>query len=318
MCGPDPTIQDLERRLVELESAKTEGPRRKRIKAAAAVVTFLIAVAGAIFGGISFSSAQRIRVSITPRYIEAQRPGTYRVGIVNSSARAVNMVAGEVLVDGQVLADISQVLPLVADNFDLRTAAELQQQARELPYSVGVGESIAGTITFAPRFGMSDDNDPRLNERIELLYGKAKDNPVDPGERVKLRLRFEPGGERTEIVRFAAGGHSGRFNDVDHLPGWTTWINLTKGRWVFRAGGPGDVPALATLRLWRGADGGTPLLSRTRPLIVGWTHFPLPPLKRGAYFWALASASRVVAVGDFAIPCKGAFEQRLIQPDTAC
>jgi hypothetical protein len=314
-------IEDLERRVSELENADTESPMRRRIKAAGAVATFLIAVTGLVFGAISLLSAQRIKVSVTPRVTERQRPGTYQLGIVNSSARAVNIVSGEVLVDDDVVADVEQILPLVTDISDTRTDAELEELARELPYSVGAGESVAGTLIFTPRSGVGEDNDPQLNERIELLYGEVNDEPVDPGERVQLRLKFEPGGEKTEIVRFPGTeiGRQGRFPAPDHLPGWTTWIDLHAGRrTTFTAGGRPDAPALATLRLWKGSGGGTPVLARTHPLIRGWTEFPIPRLKRGAYVWSLTSASEVVAAGHFAIPCKGAEDKRIINPDTDC
>jgi hypothetical protein len=314
MTEPASRIEDLERRIQEVEeNANNESPRRRHIKTGGAVVTFVIALVGAVLGGVSFFNEQRIKVNVTAAFTERQRAWTYQLGIVNSSARAVNIVSGEVFVDDQLVGNVEAILPFVTDVADLRTEAELQEAALELPYSVGAGASIAGTVMYDTVFPPADVNIKQWERTVNLV------NDPEAAGRIRLRLKFEPGGEENVTVRFVNTGRLVPFLDVDHLPGWHSWIDLKPHRGirpVFKAGGPGDAPALATLQLWRSKRDGRPFFTRSQPLIRGWTEFPLPALKRGAYVWALMSASKVVAVGEFAIPCKG--EKRLIQPDTDC
>ena len=302
------TPDELAARVRALEARLDEGGH-PWLKGFGAVATFLIALIGAVLGVYSYLGQQAIKVSFSPT-IEPARVGTVDVGIVNQSTRAVNVVSGELLVDGQPVATINRFVPFVPDESDTRAGFELESLSKALPFSVGGGQSLAITMIFTTDYRAAASRRPSQQRAYEdALFDVSSHH-------VQLSLNFKPGNVKSETVNF---GFKLPTDAKNEAADWQASIDLHRnGNRVFSFEGPRDAPHVATLRLWKGTRYTKPYFVATVPMPRGGADVTLPDLKRGRYAWSLTSSGAVVAIGSFTIPCPDASKGRYIFSTTYC
>jgi hypothetical protein len=118
------------------------GPTRWA-KAFAAVVTFVIAVIGAVTGVIACARSTEVHVRVVQPPISGER--TIYLGIVNSSQRGVSIVSGTLRFDGHTVGRVTSFVPGVVSSNPRREADRLAA-ASTPPLSLAGGQSFVGTV----------------------------------------------------------------------------------------------------------------------------------------------------------------------------
>jgi hypothetical protein len=311
-----------------------------RWKVVGSVVTFVIAVLGAITGTVSFIGQQDVQVRVGPaEHRPFERSGAVKVAVVNGSYRSVRIVGGEMLFNGRPFAPVAKVLPDARVLSDPRQSSwDIWSSGREPPFAIEGGASFAGAIMWHNENRALYDRMRRTSarvadaqQRVDTL--RAWDDP-DPASRAELvraqkiastplkltlRLDFEPGGTRTVPVAVVLDSPSSRPG------GWYAEVLLKHGRiQAMTVTKLDEVPVIATLQLW---PVGTRTGSRrvTRPLAVPYEsnfgshrdsptsrylerrrasgRFPLGSLPAGRYAWALLSGGKLQEAGTLITPC---------------
>jgi hypothetical protein len=302
----------------------------KAWKAFAGFLTFVIAVIGAVTGTISFFDQREVRVRlIAGTYEPDVRSSALRIGVVNDSSRGVSIVDGGVFFNGQLLGKINRVLPntrLLSDA--MHSTSDVISAARELPFAIAAGESIAGAVLWQLDDWIYSELKKEMSaisyaDHIVYLFGPRGhlNTPTQKGmvararkvaqTQLKLRIevRFEPGGIQSIEVPVNRDAVPRRSS------AWKVRMVLRRGlikKIVARKHEPSG-PVIATLRVWH-ADSTSLVRRTTRPVVTSdWygfgsvsavsVRFPLNGLRRGRYAWAIMVGARVVQTGIFVTPC---------------
>ena len=265
-------------------------------KPAAALVTFGIAVLGAITGTIAYREERRvdIRVAATERVAVAFVEQALPVAITNQSRRAVTLVDGVVLLNGR---EVGTATGLVLHSSG--TVSGQGAQALELPFGLDAQSTVAAAVTWRlnkPKYW----NDAWRPWRMV----PSEDPPNTSAPVLAVRLTFDPGGRRTAQIQTQSFGKT-ELSGVIIRTGWSIELRrrqdgTVRSMWVRTV--DRAQPAILTLSLW---GPGSPKITATitRPTDLFRTIVPLPNLPKGRYRWSLTEGSQVVATGTMLTPC---------------
>jgi hypothetical protein len=281
-----------------------EPPQRaskwKWLKGGAAFVTFMIAVAGAYTGIVSFRRSQAVDVKVTARETTFDRR-SFDIGIVNESQRAVSITGGTLTFDGVTIGKVVRFVPGLGA-LDPRSRLERLASASRPPFSLAGGQAFAGTLEWAPP---DDAYNTTMLDRLDAYIGRTRGSNDRSDDRYRLLLDLEPGDDKDVPVRLSFELTEDRRPQVGHRFGWYTMLILDSDRAVrgLTAYIEDPWPNVATLKVWGRAS--KPVLTETRPIVSSdRTPFALPArLKRGTYAWAITAGGNTVAVGRFRSPC---------------
>ena len=276
-------------------------------KGAAAVVTVLLAIWGAITGTLAWNDQRRFDVlGRAESYVASGSANPIRITLVNRSQRPVSLVGGRVVLEGATLGHVTSATPTRAVGEQVRTAGELRAESQVLPLDLPPGSSFAGALFW----DVSPAVSKRLLAKITLsppefsaggdLFDEVFGAPQAVDVDVRVRLDF--GGDDVEDVRLPVVRPSRFDGGYPELQ-----FELRRARVVALQALPSAVlaPTIATLELW--SERAMRSLRRVqRPLSPGEpARFPLPGLRDGIYTWALRYGGQT-ATGRFTTPCGGA------------
>jgi hypothetical protein len=273
--------------------------RRQRLvliaKSVGAVVTFLIAVLGAVTGTIAWRDSRHIDVDIDASArtgFSLVLPDGHRitveditVAVVNKSARGVTLTEGRVLVAKTPVGTVSAAAAESGSATD-----EAAVRPTPLPRTIPSNGSSRLRLQWRP-----------LDARARLLAELAERLPPEKRD-LMISLRFEPG--RWQTVRVRVG------SSPLVLGGWAPLVTLAKQQVVgmgLQALDAGSGPALATLTIWRqNSNTQHAIFTSNRPVAWGLpAFFPLPKTRPGAFLYSLAAEDQTVAAGRIRTPCAG-------------
>jgi hypothetical protein len=277
---------------------------------AVALVTFLIALLGAVTGSLSFFAARDIDVTATAGYGAAQRSWSLQVSLVNNSQRGVSLVSAEYYVGNTPVAHVERWLGSVPEADDPRPENEIYSGAQPLPVAVTPGSSIVGTAVFSEPDGSPDDD--RVLDLYNQVFAGGVPHLEEPAP-LTLRMVFKPDYALTVTVAPPPQWASPReFADEGFAPGW-------HGLYIFREDamvkkiqlkGNNDRPGLGRVELYRPAGEGS-FYAIERPVpTAGYVLFPLPKLEPGTYVYSYTVDGEMRAAVTLVQPCpKEYFEE---------
>ena len=258
-------------------------------------LTVLVAVWGAITGTIAWRENRKITVNVAAGTYSGFFPLTgiraigtdeFRVTIVNTSARAISLVKGDVLLAGAVVGHVVSATP------DAPVLNGQLGQASTVPLPLTVSSDSSS------RLGLDWRATPSAFQKLLA----ATRLPI-PRRSISLRLMLEPGGTRTVVV------HTGDQPPI--IGGWNAMVVVRQNRVrdiVMMAAARSSGATEGTLKMWRSDPGsGNPMLTLRRPAawnLPGW--FSVSSLPTGSYLYTLSVAGRVVGTGVVQTRCTGA------------
>jgi hypothetical protein len=255
---------------------------------AAATITVIVAIWGAVTGTLAWLQSRDISVDLSAETYSGffrttaaglMSPDEFRVSVINTSSRAVTLTEGDVLVDGQVVGRVS---------------------------SAGLDQSLnAPTVSLPYSFSSDASSRVRLNWTIGTTASRrlldAKSKVAITNRDMAIRLKFEPGGVHSVKVRMGQ-------QPLDP-GGWKMLMALeadTVETFELLPGTRNVQPALGGLELWR--QSGTTwkrILKMREP--AAWQNpalFVLPrDLADGDYRFSASADDTLVAVTSLHLPC---------------
>lgn len=314
--GPDAIGLLGLRNTPSMAEAETGAPPRTSVfvlKSLGALVTFVIAVWGAVTGTIAWRQDREILIQLAAQPFIGPHldDGLIRFSIINQSRHAVSISSGELWLEGRRIGYATSLVPNpVATNLFTRLSPELERKGQVLP--VGVGAET--TTNMAASWELSSNVSfakARLRERNTLpedtrTVFPASDLPVfvKPGRgRIELRLRLVPGGLRTVRVPILAAIEAISQRTPDGVAsGWNVSLITQRHSVTAMTVVGAETPTVMTLRLWT-LTSSRPVRTINRPVGQEVGRFDLRNLKRGTYAWSLGDERRTIGAGTLVQPC---------------
>jgi hypothetical protein len=293
-------------------------PRRWTVvlKSFGALVTFLLAVLGAVTGTLAWREDRAVRVDVfaLPYVGPTWDNGLLRFSVVNQSRHAISIESGDLWLEGRRIGSVTYFLRNVGGTSPFTPqASELLGGMEQLP-RIGVGAEtttvIAAGWVSSGRFHFAYDRLVTKNTLPEdtRTHFPSSDLPVfikSSKTRLELRLKLAPGGQRkVQVPVLAATDEVSHGTQYGVARGWN--VGLVRRRGIIKAmtvSGP-RVGALATLRLWTRTST-RPVRTIVRPVSSEAGRFDLTQLAHGAYVWSLGDGQRIIATGTLVQPCRG-------------
>jgi hypothetical protein len=256
----------------------------------------VVAVWGAVTGTVAWRQNREININVAAATYYGIRsiPGgntnaigtdQLHVSIVNTSARAVSVLEGEVLQDGAVVGRVVGVTE--------ESALGDERVVEPTPVSLPVTVPADSSSKLVMDWRTAPTEQRRLSATLRLPIARRH---------FTLRLVFDPGGTRIIAVRSGV--------QPPQIGGWTAFIRLRDNRVthiMMAAAARSTATTEGTLKLWRtDPSAGRPVLTLRRP--AGWylpAWFSVSSLAPGSYIYTLSADDNVVDGGVVRTHCTG-------------